>query len=117
MGGHLGEGLSSFYREDIAMKNRRAVLSIVLLAVSCAGAIGAEGVAKGATFDISEHGATGDGTTMNTKAIQGAIDELAAGGGGTLVVPKGVFDGGVVFEGGVNLELREGAVLKGVEQN
>ena len=96
------------------MKNRRVFLSIVLLAVLGAVAIGAEGAAKGATIDISEHGGVGEGATLNTKAIQGAIDELAAGGGGTLVVPKGEFlTGALCLKGGVNLELREGAVLKG----
>src|SRR3954447_11534782 len=65
-------------------------------------------------FDISQHGAIGDGATLNTKAIQSAIDQCAAAGGGTVVVPKGEFLSGSLFlKPGVNFELIEGAVLKG----
>ena len=39
----------------------------------------------------TERGAVGDGQTVNTKALQAAIDRLATEGGGTLVVPKGTF--------------------------
>lgn len=66
------------------------------------------------TFDITEQGAVGDGTTLNTQAIQAAIDRCAAAGGGTVVIPKGQFlSGALFFKGKVNLELREGAVLEG----
>ena len=62
---------------------------------------------------ITRSGAVGDGSTLNTKAIQAAIDQLAAKGGGTVVVPKGVFvSGALFFKPKVNLRLTEGAVLK-----
>ena len=62
---------------------------------------------------ITEHGAVGDGTTVNTRAIQGAIDACAAAGGGVLVVPPGVFvSGALYFRQGVDLEVQKGAVLK-----
>src|SRR5438105_1642271 len=65
-------------------------------------------------FDISEHGAIGDGKTLNTKTIQAAIDQCAESGGGIVVVPKGEFVSGALFlKPGVNVELLEGAVLKG----
>lgn len=73
--------------------------------------------ALGATprsFDISRHGAIGDGRTVNTAAIQKAIDACAAAGGGTIVIPEGVFvSGSIWLKPGVNLELRKDAVLKG----
>src|SRR5207302_7336448 len=54
-------------------------------------------------FDISEHGAIGDGKTLNTNAIQAGIDQCAKSGGGTLVVPKGEFVSGALFlKPGVN---------------
>src|SRR5262245_4215091 len=63
---------------------------------------------------VTEKGAVADGTTLNTKALQAAIDECAASGGGTLVFPKGEFLSGALFlKPGVNIELAEGAVLKG----
>jgi alpha-L-rhamnosidase len=64
-------------------------------------------------LSIAEAGAIGDGSTLNTPAIQSAIDRLAVSGG-TLVVPKGVFLTGALFlKPGVNLRLEDGAVLKG----
>jgi polygalacturonase len=63
---------------------------------------------------ITDHDAVGDGTTVNTKAIQGAIDQCAATGGGTIVVPKGVFlTGALFFKQGVNLQVEKEGVLKG----
>jgi polygalacturonase len=62
---------------------------------------------------ITDHGATGDGVTVNTKAIQGAIDACAAAGGGVLVVPKGVFiSGALYFKQGVDLQVEKDGVLK-----
>jgi alpha-L-rhamnosidase len=62
---------------------------------------------------ITKSGAVADDSTINTKAIQAAIDQLAARGGGTVVVPKGVFvSGALFFKPKVNLRLTEGAVLK-----
>jgi polygalacturonase len=65
------------------------------------------------TFSITAQGAIGDARTLNTKAIQAAIDQCAAAGGGTVVVPKGEFlSGALYFKAGVNLTLAEGAVLE-----
>ena len=62
---------------------------------------------------ITKFGAKADGATLNTKAIQAAIDHVASGGGGTVVVPQGVFvSGALFFKPGVNLHLLAGAVLK-----
>jgi polygalacturonase len=63
---------------------------------------------------ITEHGAIGDGSTLNTKAIQTTIDECAKRGGGVVVVPKGVFlTGAIFFKPNVNLLVEKDAVLKG----
>src|ERR1700710_333126 len=71
-------------------------------------------VAAGPVFEITRQGAIGDGLTLNTKAIQATIDQCAASGGGTVVILKGEFLSGALFlKAGVNLELAEGAVLKG----
>lgn len=42
-------------------------------------------------YEITDFGAVGDGTTLNTAAIQAAVEACAAGGGGTVRVPAGVF--------------------------
>ncbi len=66
-------------------------------------------------YVITEFGAVGDGTTVNTKAIQAAIDKCSATkGGGTVVVPKGTFRTGSIFlKQGVNLLVEKDGVLKG----
>ena len=65
-------------------------------------------------YNIAERGAIGDGKTLNTKTIQAVIEECAQKGGGTIVIPKGIFLSGALFlKTGVNLELQEGGVLKG----
>ncbi len=65
-------------------------------------------------YNIAERGAIGDSTTLNTKSIQATIDECAQAGGGTVMIPKGIFLSGALFlKPGVNLELQEGAVLRG----
>jgi polygalacturonase len=63
---------------------------------------------------VTDFGAVGNGTTLNTKSIQSGIDHIAANGGGTMVFPKGVFLSGAIFlKPGVNLWLEKGAVLRG----
>jgi len=69
---------------------------------------------------ITEFGARPDGATINTKAIQTAIDHLALRHGGTVVIPQGTFvSGALFFKPQVNLHLRAGAsaaVLDGYVQ-
>ena len=66
-------------------------------------------------YVITDFGAVGDGKTMNTKAIQAAIDKCASTKeGGVLVIPKGTFLSGAIFlKQGVNLLLEKDGVLKG----
>jgi len=66
---------------------------------------------------ITEFGAIADDATndatVNTRAIQAAVDRLAGEGGGTVVVPRGVFVSGALFlKPRVHLHLEQGAVLK-----
>lgn len=63
---------------------------------------------------ITDFGAVADGSTVNTKAIQSAIDKCATSGGCTIVVPKGTFLSGAIFlKQGVNLSVEKDGVLKG----
>lgn len=63
---------------------------------------------------VTDFGARGDGTTLNTGSIQAAIDHVASDGGGTVVIPQGIFLSGAIFlRPGVNLHLEKDAVLKG----
>lgn len=65
-------------------------------------------------FQIIQFGAVGDGQTLNTKAIQSAIDRCAANGGGVVVVPQGTFMSGAIFlKQGVDLRIDKDGMLKG----
>jgi polygalacturonase len=61
---------------------------------------------------ILDFGAIADGVTLNTAAIQGAIDACAAAGGGTVTVPAGTFKcGSIWLRSHIELHLEAGAVL------
>jgi hypothetical protein len=65
-------------------------------------------------FDIRETGAKGDGQALDTAAIQKALDDCAASGGGTVVFPPGRYvSGSIHLRSGVTLHLDAGARLIG----
>ncbi len=64
------------------------------------------------TVRITDHGARGDGETLNTAAIAAAIAAAVKAGGGRVVVPRGVFlTGPVELKSRVDLHLERGALL------
>jgi polygalacturonase len=71
-------------------------------------------VAPAATITVTDCGAVGDGSTINTRAIQQAVDRVAQAGGGTVWIPSGVFLSGTLsLRSHVELHLEPGAILKG----
>lgn len=65
-------------------------------------------------FLITNYGAKADGKTLNTIAIQKAIDVAFKNKGGCVVFPKGKFlSGSIQMKTNVSLRLEEGAVLLG----
>lgn len=65
-------------------------------------------------FNVLDYGAVADGATLNTKAIQQAIDECYKSGGGKVIIPEGVFLTGTLYmKDNVNLHIEEKAILKG----
>jgi len=63
-------------------------------------------------YNICEFGARGDGHTLNTDAINQAIAKCAAAGGGTVLIPAGLWlTGPIVMQSKVNLHLARGAVV------
>jgi polygalacturonase len=71
-------------------------------------------LARTAFFNVRDHGATGAGKTLDTAALQAAIDACAAAGGGTIVFPAGKYlSGTLVLKSRVALWLHSGAVLLG----
>jgi len=65
-------------------------------------------------FDIRQYGAVDDGTTLNTEAIQKAIDACTEAGGGRVFIPNGTFlTGSILLKDNVSLYLAPSAVLLG----
>lgn len=65
------------------------------------------------SFDVRDYGAIGDGRSMNTAAIQKAIEACFSAGGGTVLVPAGLWlTGPIQVRSNVNLHLDKGAVIE-----
>jgi polygalacturonase len=66
----------------------------------------------GAIFDIRSFGATGDGKTVDSPAINKAIEAAAAAGGGTVFFPAGTWlSFSIRLKSHVSLYLSQGCVL------
>jgi polygalacturonase len=69
-----------------------------------------------AMFNVQEHGAAGDGQTLDSHAIQAAIEACAQRGGGTVYLPAGRYLAGSLFlRDNITLYLDAGAMILGSE--
>ncbi len=67
-----------------------------------------------ADYDIRQFGAQGDGSTLCTEAIQKAVDQCGADGGGTVYFPAGTWLTGTVYlTNAVTIELDSGCTVLG----
>ncbi len=112
---------------DQSPVSRRHWLGIATTAAFGAGLIGSNAIARKAgvpddksnsmgtrVYNIRDFGARGDGQTLDTKAIQQAIDTCNKESGGTVLVPAGVFITGTVqLKSNVTLHLAAEAKLRG----
>jgi polygalacturonase len=92
----------------------RSRLSRLGLFLAIAGLAGCTTLSQPAarTYDIRLFGATGDGKTPDTGAINQAIDAAAAAGGGTVVFPAGTYASYTIhLKSNVALYLDAGATL------
>ncbi len=95
----------------VQLSRRRVALGIAALPLLAT--TGRAATADVRQVRITDFDAVADDATVNTKAIQSAIDHRAAQGGGTVVVPRGTFVSGALFlKPKVNLHLEAGAILK-----
>ncbi|HKK61101.1 MAG TPA: glycosyl hydrolase family 28 protein, partial [Bacteroidales bacterium] len=72
-------------------------------------------VASGVVFNIiTDYGARGGGEATDTKYIQLAIDDAEKAGGGTVILPPGVYRSGTLFlKDNVTFRVMAGATLLG----
>jgi polygalacturonase len=98
--------------------DRRAILKLSpLVLASTVGRVAfAESpapAAQEAIFNVRSYGATGDGKTIDTPAINKAIEAVAAAGGGTLVFPAGTYICFTIrLKSHVNLWLANGCTIE-----
>ncbi len=70
--------------------------------------------AGAAVYNVREYGATGDGATKDTRALQQALDTCAVNGGGDVLVPAGRYlIGSVQLGTHTVLRLEAGATIAG----
>jgi hypothetical protein len=71
--------------------------------------------AQNKRYNIKDFGAKGDDKTLNTDIINRTIFKCFSNGGGTVIVPEGIFQTSTIYlKSNVNIDLKKGAVLKGV---
>ncbi len=89
------------------MNHLKVCISLILCLIFTTGIQAKE-------YNILDFGAKSDGQTINTKAIQSAIDQLSETGGGKLIVPAGKFlTGSLQMKSNIHLHLEKGGVLLG----
>jgi len=71
-----------------------------------------EAVAAASPFNVRNYGAVGDGKTLDSPAINRAIDAAAAAGGGTVYFPAGIYASfSIRLKSHITLYLDQGAVI------
>ncbi|RYG58183.1 glycoside hydrolase family 28 protein, partial [bacterium] len=64
-------------------------------------------------YNVRTFGARGDGKTLDTPAINQAIETAAAAGGGTVLLPAGTYLAlSIHLKSNIRLHLDQGAVLQ-----
>ena len=75
---------------------------------------GALNLSVNAQYNVKQYGAKGDGSSLDSYAIQAAINDAYNNGGGIVEIPTGTYIiGTLILKDNVNLNLHAGTVLSG----
>jgi len=96
-------------------KSDKQVADKIFPELTWAGEVGARNMpVKTKIFKVNDFGAKNDGKTLNTKAIQNAIDKCSGRGGGVVTFDSGSYLTGSLFvKKGVNLVIGKNVILLG----
>ncbi len=96
------------------MESSKPLKKWFLTGTIAAIALIASAASAAASFNVTDFGARGDGKTLDTPAIQKAVDSCAEAGGGTVHCPAGTYlSGTICLKSHVTLHLAAGATLLG----
>jgi polygalacturonase len=99
------------WRRVLLVVRMKSSLALLIVALCTAPAH-----LRAAVFDVAAYGANGDGKTVDTAAIQKAIDAAAKAGDGIVVFKPGVYLSGALFlRSHMELRLEEGSQIRGVQ--
>ncbi len=91
---------------------RLSPLAIAMTTIGHTAGAQAPEIATDVTFNVRRYGATGDGKTVDTPAINRAIDAVAAAGGGLLFFPAGTYLSFTIhLRSNVDLHLSQGCTI------
>ena len=88
----------------------RSIFFLTLLFLACPG--------MASVYNVRDYGAKGDGTTLDSPAINAAIEAAVKDGGGQVLLPAGTYlSGSIRLKSNIDLHLAPGAtILAGSEK-
>ena len=102
--------MSRWVGDNFNSKVKMRRLSIIIIV--CSLLILASASTVGAVYDVTDYGATGNGSTLDSPAINAAIEDANAHGGGTVYLPPGTYKSGSIrLKSNITLNLDANATI------
>ena len=106
----------SSFRRDFLRTGSLGMAAVAIPAVSLAAAKEKAAASSSGIFDVRNFGATGDGKTLDTNAVNHAIEAAEAAGGGVVLFPPGMYlCFSIHLKSHVRLHLEEGSAIVAAE--